>query len=133
MARTTERTAQPHRILVVDDQQEILDLVRALLEWNGYEVLTAASGAAALELFKTHEIHLLLVDYFMPTMTGEALIREVRRFDPYVQIILQTGYAGEKPAREMMAELDIQGYYDKADGPDKLLLWVEVGLKAHRL
>ena len=84
-------------------------------------------------MFKAHDIHLLLVDYFMPGMTGEELIREIRRFDPYVQIILQTGYSGEKPASQMMAELDIQGYHDKADGPDKLLLWVDVGLKAHRL
>ena len=66
-------------------------------------------------------------------MTGEDLIREIRKFDPYVQIILQTGYSGEKPASQMMAELDIQGYHDKADGPEKLLLWVDVGLKAHRL
>jgi signal transduction histidine kinase len=133
MARKTQRTTHPHRILVVDDQEEMLGSVRSLLERHGHEVLTAASGRAALELFKAHEVHLLLVDCFMPGMTGEALIREIRRFDPYVQIILQTGYAGERPASQMMAELDIQGYHDKADGPDKLLLWVEVGLKAHRL
>jgi signal transduction histidine kinase len=118
---------------VVDDQQEVLDSVRNLLEREGHAVLTAESGEQALEIFKAHEIHLLLVDYFMPRMTGEQLIREIREFDPYVQIILQTGYSGEKPANQMMAELDIQGYHDKADGPDKLLLWVDVGLKAHAL
>jgi signal transduction histidine kinase len=106
---------------------------RALLEREGHFVLTADSGARALELFKQYEIHLMLVDYFMPQMTGEELIREVRKFDPYVQIILQTGYAGEKPASQMMADLDIQGYHDKSEGPEKLLLWVDVGLKAHRL
>jgi signal transduction histidine kinase len=84
-------------------------------------------------LFKEKEIHVLLVDYFMPHMNGEELIREVRKFDPYVQIILQTGYSGEKPARQMMAELDIQGYHDKADGPDKLLLWLDAALKARAL
>jgi signal transduction histidine kinase len=106
---------------------------RVLLEREGHFVLTADSGERALELFKQYEIHLMLVDYFMPQMTGEELIREIRKFDPYVQIILQTGYAGEKPASQMMAELDIQGYHDKSEGPDKLLLWVDVGLKAHRL
>lgn len=133
MARKTQQPLHAHRILVVDDQDEMVRSVRDLLERHGHEVLTAASGAEALEVFKTHDVHLLLVDCRMPGMTGEALIREIRRFDPYVQIILQTGYAGEKPARQMMAELDIQGYHDKADGADKLLLWVEVGLKAHRL
>ncbi len=133
MARKAQRPAHPHRILVVDDQDEVLCSARSLLERHGYAVLTAASGAQALELFKAHEIDLVLVDYFIPGMTGEALVREIRRFDPYVQILLQTGYAGERPASQMMAELDIQGYHDKADGPDKLLLWVEVGIKAHRL
>jgi signal transduction histidine kinase len=69
----------------------------------------------------------------MPRMTGGDLVREIRTFDPYVQIILQTGYAGEKPPRAMLAELDIQGYHDKADDPERLLLWVGVGLKTHRL
>jgi signal transduction histidine kinase len=133
MARQSRRSPTNRRILVVDDQQEVLDSVRKLLEREGHEVLTADSGEQALEIFKAHEIHLLLVDYFMPRMTGEQLIREIREFDPYVQIILQTGYSGDKPANQMMAELDIQGYHDKADGPDKLLLWVDVGLKAHGL
>jgi signal transduction histidine kinase len=57
----------------------------------------------------------------------------VRRLDPYVQIILQTGYAGEHPPRTLLAELNIQGYHDKTDGPERLLLWVDVALKAHRL
>jgi signal transduction histidine kinase len=133
MARRSQRTKTGCCILVVDDQEEILVSVRGLLEREGHEVLTAEGGAQALELFKRHDIHLLLVDYFMPCMTGEDLIREIRKFDPYVQIILQTGYSGEKPPNQMMADLDIQGYHDKADGPDKLLLWVDVGLKAHRL
>jgi signal transduction histidine kinase len=65
-------------------------------------------------------------------MTGGDVVREIRKLDPLVQIILLTGYSGEKPARAMMAELDIQGYHDKADGPEKLLMWVDVGLKAHQ-
>jgi signal transduction histidine kinase len=133
MARQSRRSPTNRRILVVDDQREVLDSVRNLLEREGHEVLTAESGEQALQIFKSQGVHLLLVDYFMPRMTGEQLIREIRKFDPYVQIILQTGYSGEKPANQMMAELDIQGYHDKSDGPDKLLLWVDLGLKSHAL
>ncbi len=133
MADEDPRPRHRHRILVVDDQPELLRLVRGLLQRCGHEVLTATSGREALELFKAHDVHLLLVDWYMPEMSGEALIREIRRFDPYVQIILQTAYSGQQPAAAIMRELDIQGYHDKGDGPDKLLLWVEVGLKAHRL
>ena len=124
MARKRQRPRSGCTILVVDDQREALTSVRDLLEREGHQVLTADSGARALEIFKQHEIHLILVDYFMPGMTGEQLIRAIRSFDQYVQIILQTGYAGEKPARVMMAELDIQGYHDKTEGPEKLLLWM---------
>ena len=60
-------------------------------------------------------------------------VERVRSIDPYVQIILQTGYAGDHPPRTLLAALDIQGYHDKADGPERLLLWVDVALKAHRM
>lgn len=133
MARKSSRPQSNHTILVVDDQEETLASVRQLLEREGHTVLTADSGAHALALYKEHDIHLLLVDYFMPRMNGEQLVREIRKFDPFVQIILQTGYSGQKPPRVMLRELDIQGYHDKADGPDRLLLWVDVGLNVYRM
>jgi signal transduction histidine kinase len=133
MPRRSSRTPSEHTILVVDDQEETLISVGNLLHRQGHEVLLAESGERALELIRERELHLILVDYFMPRMTGEELVREIRAFDPLVQIILQTGYSGDKPPREMLAELDIQGYHDKANGPEELLLWVDVGLKAYRL
>lgn len=133
MARRSSREPTGHTILVVDDQEETLISVGSLLRKQGHEVLLAESGERALEIIRERELHLILVDYFMPRMTGEELVREIRKFDPLVQIILQTGYSGNKPPREMLAELDIQGYHDKANGPEELLLWVDVGLKAYRL
>ena len=133
MARRGHRRPTGHTILVVDDQDETLLSLRSLLERDGYRVLTASCGDDALTVLKENEVHLLLVDYFMPRMNGAQLVREIRAFDPYVQIILQTGCSGPKPPQVMLDELDIQGYHDKADGPDKLLMWVTVGLKAYRL
>lgn len=132
MARRTANQPSGYTVLVVDDDESILQSVRVLLEREGHRVLTAQSGDAALEIIKSTELHLLLIDYFMPRMTGAELIEEIRRFDPLVQIVLQTGYAGEKPPREMLAALDIQGYHDKGRGPGDLLIWVDVALKAHR-
>jgi signal transduction histidine kinase len=133
MARSTQRPPSGHTILVVDDQEETLCSLSGLLEREGHRVLTADSGERALAILKEHDVHLLLLDYVMPRMTGAQLVREIRAFDPYVQIILQTGYAGDKPPLQMLDELDIQGYHDKNDGPEQLLLWVAVGLKAYRL
>jgi signal transduction histidine kinase len=133
MARRSARTPTNHTILVVDDQEETLASVRGLLEREGHCVVTASSGAEALDVLRSHDVHLIILDYFMPRMTGGEVVREVRKFDRDVQIVLQTGYAGEKPPRVMLAELDIQGYHDKADEPERLLLWVDVALKTHRL
>lgn len=125
-------TVQPsgHTLLIVDDQEETLVSNRLLLEREGHQVLTAISGEEALGLFHPGKIQLIIVDYFMPRMSGEQVVQAIRAQDTDVQILLQTGYAGEKPPREMLRHLDIQGYHDKADGPDRLLLWVEVALKA---
>ena len=133
MARRIQRCESGRAILVVDDQEETLISVRRLLEHEGHRVFTAASGEEALELIRQHELHVLVVDYFMPHMTGGQLVERIRTVDPYVQIILQTGYSGEKPPRAMLAELDIQGYHDKADDPERLLLWIDVALRSHDL
>jgi len=115
---------------VVDDQEETLISTELLLHREGHQVALAASGREALAVHRQAPADLLLIDYFMPQMTGEELIRQIRTFDPDVQIILQTGYAGERPPREMLKRLAIQGYHDKSEGPDHLLLWVDVALKA---
>jgi signal transduction histidine kinase len=133
MARPSHRPPSGHTILVVDDEEETRVSLRGLLEREGHCVLSAGSGEEALALLKEHDVHLILSDYVMPRMSGARLIRQIRTFDPYVQIILQTGYAGEKPPQVMLNELDIQGYHEKTDGPEKLLMWVAVGLKAYRL
>jgi len=67
----------------------------------------------------------------MSVMEAEELIRGVWTRDRLVQIVLQTGYTGAKPPREMLARLPIQGYHDKSDGPERLLLCVDFALKAH--
>ena len=119
-----------YTILVIDDQDEILTSVRPLLEREGHHVLTASNGEEGVALFRLETVHLVIVDYFMPKMTGEDVVKEIRQLNTEVQILLQTGYAGEKPPLEMMRELDIQGYHSKTDGPEHLLLWVAVALKA---
>lgn len=118
------------RILLVDDQEEYLEANKMLLENQGHTVLTASSGPEALRLLRISAVDLVLLDFFMPGMTGEEVVEELRQFNTLVQVVLQTGYASEKPARELLKRLDIQGYHDKSDGPEKLLLWADVGLKA---
>jgi two-component system, cell cycle response regulator len=133
MARLRQQVASTgHRILIVDDDLTLLQTLEQLLAREGHEVFAASSGEEALQLCQTQHPHLILLDYFMPGMTGEEVVRSVRRFNSEVQIVLQTGYASERPARTMLRELEIQGYHDKSEGPEKLLVWVDVALKSFR-
>src|SRR5258706_1837915 len=117
-------------ILLVDDDLAYLAATQRLLEREGHTVLPANSGLQALQLLRDTPVDLLLLDYFMPGLNGEGVVTELRQFNRLVQVILQTGYASEQPPRELMRRFDIQGYFDKGDGPEKLLLWTDVGLKA---
>jgi diguanylate cyclase (GGDEF)-like protein len=122
--------ASGYTVLLVDDNPDYLQATRLLLEREGHNVLTATNGPEALGILPQQKVDLLLLDYFMPGMTGEQVVSEIRKFDPFVQVILQTGYASEQPPRELLHRLNIQGYYDKTEGPEQLLLWTTVGLKA---
>jgi two-component system cell cycle response regulator len=121
-----------HTVLVVDDDDDLRTTLCRLLEVEGHEVLSAADGEEALRLCRGRDIHLMLLDYFMPGMTGQDVVTQVRTFDARIQIVLQTGYASEKPPRQMLRELDIQGYHDKSEGPAKLLVWVDAALKTYQ-
>lgn len=133
MARKYQNaTPSGHTILVIDDSPDIVQSCRSLLEAEGHRVLTATDGPSGIALAEREHPHLILVDFFMPGMTGEEVVRAIRSRDRLVQIILQTGYSGEKPARMMLRQLDIQGYHDKGAGAEQLLLWVDSALKAYR-
>lgn len=130
--RPSEQNTGSHTILVVDDQPEALALTCQLLHQEGYRVLSARSGDEALELFKEHDVHLLLINHNLPCMRGQALIRRIREVDPYVQVILSSDRAEHAPPRKILAELDIQGYHGAEEGAQRLLLWIQVGLKTFK-
>ncbi|MEC5387000.1 diguanylate cyclase [Uliginosibacterium sp. H3] len=131
MARKTKgESASNWTILLAEDDPDYAQTTVTLLEREGHTVVWADSGAKALEVLRSRQIDLLLLDYFMPGMTGEETVIELRKFNTNVQVILQTGYASEQPPRALLKRLDIQGYHDKSEGPEKLLMWTDVGLKA---
>ncbi len=125
-----ESGASGRTILLVDDSREYLEATRLVLEREGHAVIVAESGEDALRVARECPVDLMLLDYFMPGMNGDEVLAELRKFQPRMQVILQTGYASENPPRELVKKLDIQGYFDKGEGPEKLLLWTDVGLKA---
>ncbi len=86
------QTPAKARVLFVDDEPRILNTMRMLFR-NHYEVLTADSGAKALELLKTQPVDVIVSDQRMPGMTGIEMLRQARELNPGAMRILLTGYS----------------------------------------
>src|ERR1700761_2518677 len=84
-------------ILCVDDEETPRTLRKLILEKQGYQVLTAASGAQALEILDSAEITVVLSDQMMPGMTGTELTKSVKAIRPKMPVILISG-VNEIPA-----------------------------------
>ncbi len=90
------------RILVVDDEDEVRQLVAEFLEAKGYSVITAATGVEALTAVKHYRPDLVLMDVMMPKMNGLETLDRIREIDRRVGVIMLTGVQDERVAREAM-------------------------------
>lgn len=82
-----------HRILVVDDEQEILAALDTHLSLIGYEVKTCDDPEEAFNLVSIEKFHIVLLDINMPTMTGIELLKKIKSIKPTVQVIMITAYS----------------------------------------
>lgn len=80
------------KILVVDDEKNILKLYKAELEDEGYNVVTANSGREALEIFETENPDLVTLDILMPDIDGIQVLRQMKEKRPTLPIIMLTAY-----------------------------------------
>ena len=113
-------TASKHSILLVDDEPEILFSLRGLLR-KEFELYTAASGAAALEILHQHPVHVIMTDQRMPQMTGVELLRRAKGDCPEAIRIVFTGYADIKGVVDAINQGEIYRYLTKPWDPDELL------------
>jgi CheY-like chemotaxis protein len=100
-ARPAERPGQVATVLVVDDEPAIRRLVCFVLQRNGYQVLEAADGEAALDLCRQERpIDLLVTDVVMHPLDGRRLAQQVAEIRPQIKILFMSGYTGEWTAPE---------------------------------
>ncbi len=122
-----------NRILVVDDEAVIRELLTDILVDEGFEVSEADSGVAAVEVLKSDgNFVLLFTDIMMPKMDGIELIRAARDLSPHMIPIVMTGYATLETARAAVKE----GAYDYVLKPfslSEIKLAVSNALERHRL
>ncbi len=116
------------KILVIDDESRMRKLVRDFLNKKGYEVLEAADGEAALDIFyENKDIALLILDVMMPKMDGWQVCREIRKTSK-VPIIMLTAKSDEKD--ELLGfELGVDEYITKPFSPKILVARVEAILR----
>ena len=93
-------------ILVVDDEKDILESAKMLLENLGYMVILAPDGKSALKIFKDRkeEIDIVLLDMIMPKMAGKETYLELKKIDPNVRVVLCSGYSQNGKATEILKE-----------------------------
>ncbi|MCB2226830.1 MAG: PAS domain S-box protein [Desulfarculaceae bacterium] len=91
-------------VLLVDDEEAILEVVRDVLKQYGYGVLTADSGEGALEMFcdNPEQVDLVILDLGMPGMGGDRCLRRILEVDPGARVVVATGYAGSEKRGEML-------------------------------
>jgi len=90
------------RILVIDDDEDFRFIITRTLEKEGYLVQAVGSGAEAIEALKSQKFDLALVDIKMPEMGGRETVKEIRKLDPQLPVLLVTG-SPDWPDRELRA------------------------------
>lgn len=100
------------RILVVDDETEMCNLLREFLERKNYEVLTATDADTVLKAVTSKRPHIVLLDIRMPQKDGVTLLKEIKGIDREIGVIMVTAVRDETLARETMT-LGADGYITK--------------------
>lgn len=95
-------------ILIIDDEESALDLLRRLLEQDGYQVVEARNGQEGVEIFRKQQFDLVVTDMVMPVKDGLKTILELRQEDPAIPIIAISG--GGAIAKERY--LNVAGYIE---------------------
>ncbi len=101
------------RVLVVDDEDGLRTIISQVLTDTGYEVTTAASGEAALEIFKDAPFPIVMTDVFMAEMTGVELLHEIKELEPNTQVVIMTSNASLESATAALRS----GAYDYLTKP----------------
>ena len=120
-------------ILLVDDETEIAELAAAMLTDEGYKVILARDGFEALRIYQqiAKQIRLVILDFFLPVMDGDAVFDELRALNPEVAVVLSSGFAEQSKLGNMLAQ-GLRGFIPKPYTREKLLEQVRSTLDVTR-
>ena len=117
-----------HRILVIDDENDLADRIKRELEKEGYKVAVAYNGQDGLDYFERHHVDMLIVDIRMPGMDGFELLEKCQQITSDFIPIIITGHGNHELAKEAL-KLDVFDYLKKPLPLDKLITSVKKGIE----
>jgi putative nucleotidyltransferase with HDIG domain len=121
---------QPYKIIAVDDESGIIDSLSVFLKRSGYQLTGITNPLEAIERVKNEHFDLMLLDFIMTPIHGDKVVEEIRKFNNDLYILLLTGHKDLAPPLETIRKLSIQGYCEKSDKFDQLLLLIESAIKS---
>jgi CheY-like chemotaxis protein len=118
-------------LLLIEDETEVADLAAEMLAEEGYKVILAREGFEALKIYEKmgQQIGLVILDFFLPVMDGDAVFDELRILNPNVNVVLSSGFAEQSKIAAMLAQ-GLRGFIPKPYTREKLLEQVRSTLDA---
>ena len=130
------------KLMIVDDEERFLATTQKLLQKKGVDVVTASSGADALEKLRAHSVHVVILDVKMPGMDGVATLREIKQQFPRVEVIMLTGHSTVESAVEglktgavdyLMKPADLDQILEKANDAFSRRIGIEEKIRVARM
>jgi two-component system response regulator PilR (NtrC family) len=134
-ATTLERpaaAAETSRILVVDDERSMREMLEILLRREGYEVAVAENGTAAIALLQKRPFDMLISDVRMPDVSGVDVLRKAKELNPNIIGIMITAYGSKESIQEVL-RLQAADYLDKPFNVEELKFRIRKELERNRL
>jgi len=125
-----QKQSSLYRIMLIDDEVGIIDSLSALFKRTGYIYKGFVNPLDAIEELKVEKYDMLILDFLMSPIHGDEVVKRIREFNDDIYILLLTGHKDLAPPLDTIRELEIQGYCEKSDRFDQLLLLVESGIKS---
>lgn len=119
-----------YKIIAVDDEMGIIDSLSIFLKRSGYSFTGVTDPLEAIERVRNEHFDLMILDFIMSPIHGDKVVEEIRKFNKDLYILLLTGHKDLAPPLETIRRLEIQGYCEKSDKFDQLLLLIESGIKS---
>jgi len=120
------------KIIIIDDEANIAELCKRVLEEDGHDPLIAATGEKGLELIEKEKPRLVLLDIMLPKMDGMAVLEKIMAFDPTIQVVMITAFASVQSAVEAMKR-GACDYLSKPFMPDELKIVIQKAIENVKL